>query len=202
MRTLVATVLAVSVGTTTLTAATDGWQAFTAEGVRRLRVEQAPPIVPPAMLIAQDGSRSELARYQGKVVLVEFIYTTCPVLCQQMGQAFQQVHEVIGKEGLESDVAMLSISFDLDADTPRELKAYAERHGADDTVWRIVKPARGSDLRSLLKTFGVTVIPDPLYKYQHNAAVHIVDRRGRLVRIVDIAGAAAIPAMKDALGPR
>jgi len=33
--------------------------------------------------------------------------------------------------------------------------------------------------------FGVKVVPDPLYGFQHNVAVHVVDREGRLVRIVD-----------------
>jgi protein SCO1 len=38
----------------------------------------------------------------------------------------------------------------------------------------------------LLKAFGVTVIPDGAGGFVHNAALHVVDRQGRLIAIFDI----------------
>jgi len=82
-------------------------------------------------------------------------------------------------------VTLLSISFDIEHDGRAELKDYAIRHGADGDRWRVVRPTGGGDLRDLLDTAGVVVIPDPWGGYQHNAAIHLVDGRGRLVRVLD-----------------
>ena len=41
------------------------------------------------------------------------------------------------------------------------------------------------ELDAMLATFGVVVIPDGSGEFQHNGAIHVVDRQGRLVRILD-----------------
>ena len=48
-----------------------------------------------------------------------------------------------------------------------------------------------------MKTFGVKVLPDPLFGYQHNVAIHVVDGTGKLVRIVDAEPAIAIEALAE-----
>jgi protein SCO1/2 len=48
--------------------------------------------------------------------------------------------------------------------------------------------ARVSDqakLDFLLKELGVVIIPDEFGGYQHNAAIHVVDRGGRVAHILD-----------------
>ena len=45
---------------------------------------------------------------------------------------------------------------------------------------------RAADLAAWLRTFGIVVIPDGYGGYEHNAALHLVDERGRLVRILDL----------------
>ncbi len=151
--------------------------------------------VPDALLIDADASRWDFAEWRGKVLLAEFIYTSCPTICQEMGSAFSQVQAEIKKRKFNDDVRLLSLSFDIHDDRPADLKAYGERYNADSRIWQIVKPATQNELSSLLDVFGVKVIPDPIFKFQHNAAVHVVDRHGRLVRIVDIAAREAIEAM-------
>ena len=195
MHTVIASLMVLLIGIMAVFTATDGLRAFTAEGARRLRVMERPVAIPNATLIDIEGKSVPLASLQGKVVLVEFIYTTCPTICQEMGSASFQVMEAVRTRGLTEDVRLLSLSFDLDDDMPRDLKAYGERHNADERIWRIMKPATPRDLKRLLELFGVTVIPDPIFKYQHNAAVHVISRDGRLVRIVDIAAQEAISAM-------
>ena len=48
------------------------------------------------------------------------------------------------------------------------------------------RPEDERALRALLKAFGITVVPDGFGGFVHNAALHVVDRRGRLVAIFDI----------------
>lgn len=195
MRTVLASVLALLVGGATLHTVSDGLRAFTSEGARRLRVEYRRPPVPDAELVGEDTGSLNFSSLRGKVVLAEFIYTTCPTICQEMGSAFFQVQEAIKARHLTDDVRLMSLSFDIHDDSPAELRAYGERYNSDGSLWRIVKPATAQGLARLLDVFGVKVIPDPVFKFQHNAAVHVIDRNGRLVRIVDIAAREVIEAM-------
>ena len=39
---------------------------------------------------------------------------------------------------------------------------------------------------ALLSAFGAVAVPDGLGGYEHNAAIHLLDDAGRLVRISDI----------------
>jgi protein SCO1/2 len=119
-------------------------------------------------------------------VAVEFIYTRCPTLCRTLGVEFRQVSELLHAQRLADDVALVSISFDPDHDLRRELARYARDHGADGEHWRVARVRNAADRDALLQAFGVVVIPDGLGGYEHNAAIHLVDARGRLVQIADI----------------
>ena len=129
----------------------------------------------------QDGHRFRLSDYGGKVLVVDFIYTRCPTLCQAMGGTFGQLADRLPAD----DVTLLSISFDTARDTPEALGEYARWHRADGSHWRLARVADPIALELLLDTFGVVVIPDEYGGFQHNAAVHIVDDEGQLARVLD-----------------
>ena len=73
---------------------------------------------------------------------------------------------------------------DLERDGPAELEVYEKVHQADGSQWRIVRPTP-RDLETLLQAFGVVVLPDPVFGFEHNAAIHVVSG-GRLVGIFDL----------------
>jgi protein SCO1 len=185
LKTLVACSTVVVFGAAGLWAATDGGRALTAEGARRLRALEAPELVPDVILTDRHGETARLRRGDGSVTLVEFIYTTCPTLCQSAGAAFLQLQERLRAHGLAAHVQLLSVTFDLERDGPGELAAYEQWHHADGRQWRVVRPAP-HELAPLLKAFAVVVLPDPLVGFQHNAAIHVVDDSGRLVGIFDL----------------
>ena len=66
---------------------------------------------------------------------------------------------------------------------PDVLRRYAGKLGASEQVWTFSTVTDDAQLRELLRTFGIVVIPDGLGGYQHNAAIHIVTPDGRLVGI-------------------
>lgn len=176
----------IAAGLAALSSATDGFRVVTTEGARRLAVENHPPTVPDVALIDQDGVRFSPRSYRGQVLLVDFIYTDCPTICGLLGNYLAAVMDLLRREGgVAGQVSLLSISFDPAHDGPRELKAYGTRFGARAPRWRVAVPATADGLRTLLKTFGVVVIPDAVGGFTHNDAVYLVDRRGRLVRILD-----------------
>lgn len=184
-RSLLITLLIAIVGTATLAWGTDGFNAFTDEGARRYAVRTNPRPVPAALLQDQDGRRFGMHELRGRLLAVEFIYVNCPTVCAALGQAFQRVRDALPAERLGRDVVLLSVSFDPRRDLPERLADYAQRHAADGDAWRVVRVEDEAELAALLRTFGIVVIPDGFGGFEHNAALHLVDRDGRLVRIDD-----------------
>lgn len=183
-RTALATTLVLAAGTGTLLAETDGLAAFTTEAARRLAVAREPVAVPALTLRDADGRRFELPA-DDRSLLVEFVYTNCPTVCAALGQSFARIQEGLERVGAPAAVQLLSVSFDPERDGPEALRAYAEAHGADPARWRVAAPEHAADLRPLLDALGVVVIPDGEGGFVHNAALHLIDRNGRLVAILD-----------------
>ncbi|MGH7046597.1 MAG: SCO family protein [Stellaceae bacterium] len=178
-------VFVIAVGVAALAGATDGFRTVTSEGARELAIERAPSPLPDVRLADQNGNAFSLADYRGKPVLVEFIYTRCPMLCGVLGDDFRQVLALRSHWGANQNFALLSISFDPEHDDRTALQQYAERFGAASPGWRIAVPVDRDDLTALLHAFGVVVIPDGNGGFAHNGAIYLVDRTGHLARILD-----------------
>jgi protein SCO1/2 len=181
---LVATALVLVCGAGVLWVQTDGARAFTSESARRLAVKQTPRPLPQTLLEASDRRLFALEKFRGRIVVVDFIYTHCPTVCVRLGTTLARLQSELN-ELRRDDVHLLSIGFDLARDTPDALSAYGQRHGSNPKRWTLSRVTNANDLRPLLSAFGIVVIPDEFGGFTHNAALHIVDHQGRLVRIFD-----------------
>lgn len=186
MRTLLALLSVALAGGTALALATDGLCAFTTEDARRLEVAAAPVRLSALRTVGTDGRPVPLGDPQ-RVTLLNFVYTRCTTVCRALGSEFQQLQAEIRDRGLQDRVRLLSISFDPAHDTIAALAAYAHQQRADPALWQFATLADAADLSKLLGDFGIVVIPDGQGGFEHNAAIHVVDQQGRLVRIVDLA---------------
>ena len=184
-RSIAAALCITVLGSGVLAWGTDRFNAFTDEGARRYAVQQEPRAVPNVVLQDQSGRRFDFGDLRGRVVAVEFIYVNCPTVCSALGQAFRRVHDALPATLRGRDVVLLSVSFDPRRDVPSRLADYAQRHGADGTAWRVVRVEDRAALQAWLRTFGIVVVADDLGGFEHNAALHLVDRAGRLARIED-----------------
>lgn len=172
---------------------THDFQAWTAEGARRLEVARRPVPVPDVAVQGpgqQARKLRELLANGQDVTIVEFIYTRCQTICLSLGTLFQQMQATLqsGQAGGASQhVKLLSVSFDSGHDTPAVLGSYAQRMHADARWWRFVRVPQALETQRLLDAFQVVVVPSGPGDYEHNAALLVVDRDGRLVRVFDIA---------------
>lgn len=183
-RTLLATATILGAGTSAFLAETEGLAAFTSEAGRRLAVARSPIPLPPVALRDGWGVRLQLPA-TGRPLLVELVYTNCPSLCASLGASFARIQEGLERVGAASAMQLLSVSFDPARDGPAELRAYALAHGADPVRWRVAAPVSEPELRALLDALQVVVIPDGEGGFVHNAALHLIDRQGRLAAILD-----------------
>ena len=202
LRTALLSALLVLCGYAAATWLTHDFQVWTAEGARRLEVALQPVPTPPVVADGPGMTPQPLAQWlaaPGTVTVVDFIYTRCQTVCLSLGSSFQQMEASLLQDratvpGSASDspwadagkrVRLLSISFDGAHDTPDQLQAYARRLQADPAVWQFARIADGAQNAQLLRRFEVVVVPDGRGDFEHNAALLVVDGRGRLVRIFD-----------------
>lgn len=185
-RSIAIAALVTVLGTVALWRSTDGFTAFTAEGARRAEILRAPRPLPTAVLEDQDGRVFSLQDYRGKLLAVEFIYTRCRTVCSTLGMAFRQIRDQVPQQMLGREIALLSISFDPERDDTGRLKVYGDAFGADGNDWRIARVHHIAELKALLDAFGIVMIPDGLGGFEHNAAIHLIGRDGKLALISDI----------------
>src|SRR5512134_2179367 len=83
--------------------------------------------LPELRLVDQRGKAVTRSDLTGKVLVVNFIFTTCPTVCPRLSERMAKV----GKElETQSDVMLVSITVDPENDTPEKLAAYGARYGA------------------------------------------------------------------------
>ena len=187
--TFIACLTVLLAGLVALFQATAGGTAYTTETLRRSEVARKPVQVPDLRVVDALGREQPLRQLladNGRVWIVDFVYTRCVTLCLSLGTVFQQLQTQIVAQGLQDRVGLMSISFDPEQDRPAALAAYAGRMRMDPAIWQLLSLAEPADRRRLLDSFGIMVVPAPLGEFEHNAALHIVTSSGRLVRILGL----------------
>jgi protein SCO1/2 len=185
-RTAIAAALALAAGLAATNAVTDGFEAYTLEAARRLAALNSPAPVPDLALDMADGGSLCLHDLPGLVLLVDFIYASCPSYCAALGSVYAQLQQRLAPEIAAGTVRLVSITFDPARDGPAELVAYRKRFSAGTADWALGRPAGTGDLQRWLDAFGVVVVPDGMGGYAHNAAVHVVGPDRRLVAILGL----------------
>lgn len=140
--------------------------------------------MPNFTLIDQHGKPFELASARGKVVLVTFIFTTCPDVCPLLTAHFASVQRALADNDA-AEYRLLSITTDPERDTPVVLRDYGARFKADFTNWSFLTGTR-SELARVWRLFGVNVAKTAAGQVQHTSLTTLIDRQGR--RRVDYYG--------------
>lgn len=130
-------------------------------------------------LTTQDGERLALQDLTGRVVLINFIYTSCPDVCPVATAKFARLQRFIKGAGLEGQVFLLSITTDAEVDTPSVLKEYGRRYGAEFTHWAFLTGSR-TELTQTRDAFGVVTVERARGDIDHTSMTFLLDRRGRI----------------------
>jgi protein SCO1 len=164
---------------------TDGFTAYTAESARVTKLIEDQPEFPDVSFEDSEGRTYSISEFEGKYVFITFIYTGCTTICIQLEENMSQVYDLIPSEYLGKDIVFLSISFDPARDDPATLDKYKDLFKSDGETWRMARIPEQAQLDTLLKKFGVIVIPDGNGNFAHNSAFYLVDRQGALVDVMD-----------------
>ncbi len=127
------------------------------------------------------GEAVRLSQFHGQALAITFFFTRCPLpeYCPRLSRNFQEASQRLSAlAGAPTNWHFLSISFDVDNDTPAVLKAYGETYHYDLGHWNFLTgPA--DKIGELARASGVTFSHDGL-TINHNFRTLIVDATGRL----------------------
>tara|TARA_Y100000589_G_scaffold156632_1_gene149181 strand:+ start:738 stop:1544 length:807 start_codon:yes stop_codon:yes gene_type:complete len=121
---------------------------------------RVPEPVPDFNLTDQNGNIVSLSDYRGKVVVVAFIFTSCPDVCPAIEHTLNFVDYKLPDHGIENDVQMLSITIDPARDTVETLKNYTEMNAFD---WPHLTSSNPDDLVKVWNDWNVVVANDHVY---------------------------------------
>jgi protein SCO1 len=139
---------------------------------------------PEFTLFDQDGRVVESKRFRGKQVMINFIFTRCPVakMCPAAVARFQQTQKLARENGV-TDLELLSFSLDPEYDTPGILKQYVIQRGIDTSNYSFLTGPQMA-IKSLLQQFGIlTDLQGDLLN--HTAATLLLDPSGRIIHRAD-----------------
>jgi protein SCO1/2 len=131
---------------------------------------------PDFILLNQEGHRFDSTKLRGKVVVVNFIFTTCTDVCPLFTAHFAQLQRAL-KNGPAGDLYFVSITTDPEVDSPKVLKSYAQRYGADFQNWAFLT-GTDAQMKPVWKGFGVRVVSKGRGLVQHTSLTTVIDREG------------------------
>lgn len=140
--------------------------------------------VPDFTLMDQDKRPFHVHSLRGKAVLVTFIYTSCPDVCPLLTAKFAGIQRKLRSEGL-NDYFLLSITTDPEADTPKVLRSYGQRFGADFHSWAFLTGDK-KEMSELWRFFGVRVKKRGKGLIDHTGLTTLIDGQG--IRRIDYYG--------------
>jgi len=151
-------------------------------------VPQPGEVVPNFHFINQSGRTRYLHEYRGRVLLITFIYTRCPLadFCVRMSRNFATIDKSLNADpALYAKTHLLSISFDPAFDTPSVLRSYGGAFTGRESKetfahWEFAATPQ-KDLAKVEQYFdlGVTTASDKTLS--HSLSTMVVGSDGKIV---------------------
>ena len=135
--------------------------------------------VPDLALVNQDGAPVTLQSLRGRVVVMSFIYTRCPLpdYCPRVMTNLASLRDRF-RARLGTDLVLLAVTFDPQHDTPEALREYGARYGAAAPGWQLLTGSREDTTRAA-SLLGVEFYPEE-GMITHTLQTAVIARDGRL----------------------
>ena len=140
--------------------------------------------MPDFALYDQEGRVVQSARFRGKQIMLNFIYSRCPVanMCPASTAKMMQVQKSAREAGV-TNLELVSITLEPSYDSPGVLKDYAMARGIDTTNFSFLTGPQAA-IDDLFTQFGViaefkSTVP------QHTLSTLLIDVNGKIAHRVD-----------------
>lgn len=140
-----------------------------------------PRDAPDFTLRGSSGKDVHLAAFRGKVVILAFGFTSCPVICPTTLATLAKAHKDLGDDA--KDVQVVYVTVDPERDTVERMKSFL---GAFDPTF-VGGTGTEDELAAVRRDYGVDakkVAAGDSYAYVHSSYTYFVDRSGKLVALM------------------
>ena len=124
-----------------------------------------------------DGKPLKLDRYRGKIVILEFGFTSCPDVCPTTLAALAQTRRQLGAKA--DDLQIVYITVDPERDDAERIRKYLAAF--DPTfIGGTGTPEQLADVR---REYGIVATRTTLgssYAFSHSSYTYLIDREGKL----------------------
>lgn len=129
-----------------------------------------------------EGRTRSLSDPRGKIVVLWFIYASCPDVCPLHSEKIAEIQKMVNETPMRELVRFIAISTDPARDSPPVLRDYGAARGLDAVNWTFLTsgPENAEATRELAERYGLkfTLAKDG---YQmHGLVTHLIDKSGNL----------------------
>ncbi|MBI3500916.1 MAG: SCO family protein [Bacteroidetes bacterium] len=135
--------------------------------------------IPPFRFIDQDGDTITEKKFENKIYVADFFFTTCPTICPKMMFNLEKVNVVTQKN---SDFRIISHSVNPVHDSVPVLKKYSELVHADSKKWSLVTGNKKDIYDIGVDGYKLAVDEDPRAPggFLHSELFVLVDKEKRI----------------------
>jgi protein SCO1/2 len=129
-----------------------------------------------------DGKTVRLGDFLGNVVILHFIYASCPDVCPLHAEVLAKVQSMVNQTPMKDRVRFISITTDPNKDTSNVLRAYGPQRGLDPVNWDFLTTTEDQSedaTRLLAMRYGHKFTKVDDYYQAHSVVTHVIDRKGR-----------------------
>lgn len=142
------------------------------------------PIDKPApdfALQTADGREVSLSDLRGKVVVLHFVYTSCPDVCPLHAEKIAEVQKLVAATPMKDRLAFVTVTTDPSRDTAEVMRDYGPTHGLDPANWVFLTTMPGEPeeaTRKLAEMFGHKFTKTADGYQMHGIVTHVIDQGG------------------------
>jgi len=132
-------------------------------------------------LTDRTGRRVTRSELDGKILVVDFLFTSCSLTCPVVNRCLAQIQQLTTNQ---PDVKLVSLTVDPRDDTIEALAKYGERFGADTNRWLLLTGDKTELYGLIAASFLNQDLDDPFNympgNFSHTDRIALVDSHGRL----------------------
>jgi len=151
--------------------------------VRNVDVLKIGDTLPNYPFVNEFGKDIKTDDFRGKAVALTFIFTRCPFpnFCPRLTTNFKRTYEALAADPqAPKNWHLLSLSFDVQMDTPPVLRAYAQRAHYQPEKWSFLTGAL-IEVDDICERFGLVFSrTENSFNFDHNGRTVVIDTRGRI----------------------
>lgn len=126
----------------------------------------------------QDGSKTSLIDFKGKVMITAMIFTSCKTACPRLTAEMRNISKKVGKVNPD-EIQYVLISIDPETDTPEVMKAYLKTNQFDEKEWTFIR-SNEEDTRELANIMAIKYKEISPIEFSHSNIISVYAKDGTL----------------------